>query len=113
MCFLCFERIVEYFDAAGLPHIHQCRMPNERFTAALNFHEFGEFAEGPVCNFAAQILGNGSILLSNVAESCLSLFAEFCTQLSKIAAQCELTAMLINHFEVEDEMLGQTFGLKV
>ena len=80
MCFLCFERIVEYFDAAGLSHIHHCRMPNERFTAALNFHEFGEFAEGPVCNFAAQILGNGSILLRNVAESCLSLFAEFCTK---------------------------------
>ena len=105
--------IVEDVDRAVLSRVDERGMPDQGLTAALDLHQLGELAESPVRDGFGQIGRDGRILLRNAAEGLLSLHAERCAQLRKVAPHVELTAVLVDHLEVEDEMRFELFGLEV
>ena len=115
MRLLRFKRIVEDFNRAEVAHVDECRVPDERLAAPLNFHELGQFAESPVRHgvCAGKIARHFGILLRHGAEGFLRLASEFSAQLRKIPPHGKLPSVFINHLEIKDEMRGELLRLEI
>ena len=66
-----FDGVVEDFDRADVPLVDERRMSDQDLAATRNFHEFRQFAEGPVGDALGEVLRHGFVGLRDRLEGVL------------------------------------------
>jgi hypothetical protein len=108
-----FLRIIKYLERNRVAMIHQSGDTDQGLSFSVNFHQFRQFIKGPGRNGVLKLIHHLGIMVREALEGFARLGAEIGAELCEAAVHIKLSAVLIDHFVIHEEMRRELLKLKV